>query len=130
VQELVRDLLEALEAQERAADHQQRRDRPRRHALMASAAGTRITLFTSEPLATAHTTGSSRSALHARDLLGVEREVVAQHAGRLLGGDLGHHRDVVEDRGDVVDQREQAGSGQRAGRGRRAERRPDRTAAP
>src|SRR5689334_8188288 len=29
---------------------------------MASAAGTRIALFTSEPLATAHTTGSSRSA--------------------------------------------------------------------
>src|SRR5450830_54308 len=32
-------------------------------ALMASAAGTRIALFFSEPTATAHTTGSSRSAL-------------------------------------------------------------------
>ena len=30
---------------------------------MASAAGTRMALFRSEPLATAHTTGSSRSAL-------------------------------------------------------------------
>jgi hypothetical protein len=32
------------------------------NALIATAAGTRIALFTSEPLATAHTTGSSRSA--------------------------------------------------------------------
>ncbi|KAG1242381.1 hypothetical protein G6F68_016216 [Rhizopus microsporus] len=32
-------------------------------ALIASAAGTRITLLTSEPLATAHTTGRSRLAL-------------------------------------------------------------------
>ncbi len=32
-------------------------------ALIASAAGTRIALLSSEPLATAHTTGSSRSAL-------------------------------------------------------------------
>ena len=32
-------------------------------AAMASAAGTRIALFRSEPLATAQTTGSSRSAL-------------------------------------------------------------------
>lgn len=31
-------------------------------AAIASAAGTRIALLTSEPLATAHTTGSSRSA--------------------------------------------------------------------
>src|SRR5689334_18947275 len=32
-------------------------------ALIASAAGTRIALFMAEPLATAHTTGSSRSAI-------------------------------------------------------------------
>ncbi len=33
------------------------------NALMASAAGTRISLLTNDPFATAHTTGSSRSAL-------------------------------------------------------------------
>ncbi|EWS62406.1 hypothetical protein Y695_04368 [Hydrogenophaga sp. T4] len=33
------------------------------NALMASAAGTRIALLSSDPLHTAHTTGSSRSAL-------------------------------------------------------------------
>src|SRR5262249_25952631 len=57
VQQLVRELLESLIAGIDAADHQQRPQ-----ALMASAAGTRIALFSSEPLATAHTTGSSRSA--------------------------------------------------------------------
>ena len=54
------------------------------NALMASAAGTRIALLTSEPLATAQTTGSSRSALHAGHLLRVQRQVVAEHAGGLL----------------------------------------------
>jgi hypothetical protein len=63
-------------------------------------------------LATAHTTGSSRLGLHAGDLLGVEGEVVAEHAGGLLGGDLGHGGDVVQDGGDVVDECEQGGSGQ------------------
>ena len=45
----------------------------------------------------------------AGDLLRVERQVVAEHAGGLLGRDLGQHRDVVEDGGDVVDQHEQTG---------------------
>jgi hypothetical protein len=45
------------------------------------------------------------------DLLGVERQVVAQHAGGLLGRHLGQHRHVVEHGGDVVDQGEQVGSG-------------------
>jgi hypothetical protein len=80
--------------------------------LISSAAGTRMALLTIEPLATAHTTGSSRLGLHAGDLLGVEGEVVAEHAGGLLGGDLGHGGDVVQDGGDVVDQCEQGGSGQ------------------
>ena len=78
-------------------------------ALMASAAGTRMALLMAEPLATAHTTGSSRLGADAGDLLGVERQVVAQHAGGLLRGDLGQKRHVVEDRGDIVEQGEQAG---------------------
>ena len=85
-------------------------------ALIASAAGTRIALFTSEPFATAHTTGSSRSARTPDDLLRVQREVVAENARRLLRGDLGQDRDIVQDAGDVVDQREQARSGHRGTR--------------
>jgi hypothetical protein len=33
----------------------------------------------------------------------VKREVVAEHADGLLGGDFGHHRDVVEHGGNVPD---------------------------
>ena len=43
------------------------------------------------------------------DLLHVKRKVVAEHAGGLLGGDFGHHRDIVEYGGNVVEQCEQAG---------------------
>jgi hypothetical protein len=42
-------------------------------------------------------------------LLHVKREVVADHAGGLFDGDFGHHRDIVEHGGNVVEQREQAG---------------------
>jgi hypothetical protein len=43
------------------------------------------------------------------DLLRVKGDVIAEHAGGLLGGDFGHHRDVVEHGGNVVEQGEQAG---------------------
>ena len=66
VQQLVRQLLEALEAQEGAAEHQQRRHRPWGKALIGSAAGTRIALLMQRALATAQTTGSSRSGVDAR----------------------------------------------------------------
>jgi hypothetical protein len=67
-----------------------------------------IALLRSEPLATAHTTGSSRSALTPGDLLGVQREIVAEHAGGLLGRGAGEDDDVVEDERDVVEEREEA----------------------
>jgi hypothetical protein len=38
--------------------------------------------------------------------MGIEREVVAQHPGGFFHGDFAHHRDVVEDRRDVINQRE------------------------
>ena len=40
---------------------------------------------------------------------------IAEHASDLLGGDLGHDRDVVEHGGDVVEQSEQAGGHARRG---------------
>ena len=47
--------------------------------------------------------------LDAADLLGIQGQVVAEHAGGLLGGDFGHHADVVQQGGDVVEQGEKAG---------------------
>jgi hypothetical protein len=43
----------------------------------------------------------------------VQCEIVAEHARGLLDRDLGHQRDVIEDRRDIVDQGKQAGSGHR-----------------
>jgi hypothetical protein len=44
--------------------------------------------------------------INTSDLVRVKREAAADG---LLGGDFGHHRDVVEPGGNVVEQREQAG---------------------
>ena len=52
---------------------------------------------------------TNRSPYPTLHLLRIERQVVAQHAGRLLGGDLGENGDVVENRGDVVEQQQEAG---------------------
>jgi len=51
------------------------------------------------------------------DLLRVQRQVVAQHAGGFLRRDLGQDRDIVEEGGDIVEQGEQAGTGHGKSRG-------------
>ena len=108
VQEAVRELLEALVAENAPPSMSNGITAHGAKALMASAAGTRMALFSREPLATAHTTGQLAVGSHAGHLLGVERQVVAQHARGLPRRDLGEDRHVVEQRGDVVDQGEQA----------------------
>ena len=108
VQQLVRDLLEALVAQEQAADHQQRRDRPRQECADRERGGHQDQLVAHRPLRHRPDHGQLALGAHAADLFRVQREVVAEHARGLLRGDLGHHRHVVEDRGDVVEQQEEA----------------------
>jgi hypothetical protein len=76
---------------------------------ISSAAGTRITLLSSEPLGHRPHHRQLAVGLDAGHLLGVERQVVAQHAGGLLGGHLGHGGHIVQHAGDVVEQEEQAG---------------------
>ena len=39
---------------------------------------------------------------YSGDFLGVHRQIVSQHPGRLLGGNLGHHGHVIENSGNVV----------------------------
>ena len=90
--------------------------------LMSKAAGTRMALLIIEPLATAQTTGNSRSAftpvtccaLSARSspsTPAVFFTASLRHHGHVIGrgcalarGDLGHHGHIVQDGGDVVDQ--------------------------
>jgi hypothetical protein len=95
MQELVRQLLDALEAEVQPAQHQQRRDGLGRQRADGQRRGTRISLLRSEPFA--HRPDHRQFALgaHAGDLLRVQRQIVAEHAGGLLRRDLGHHRHIV-----------------------------------
>jgi len=121
VQELVRDLLEPLVAEVEAADHQERRDGPRRDR--TDEEGRRDEDRLVEEGALEDPPHDRELALGAdpRHLLGVQREVVAEDARRLLRGDLREDRDVVEDGRDVVEEGEEAGGGHGAvGGGRRS----------
>ena len=109
VQQLVRQLLHALEAEEGAADHHQRDHRPGHEGAQQQRGRHQDRLVEHRALGDRPDHRKLALGIDARDLLRVEREVVAKHAGGLLGGDLGHHRDVVEHGGDVVEQGEQTG---------------------
>ena len=127
VQELVGDFLEALIAQEGAADHQQRRDGPGREGADGQRRRHQDGLVEHRALGHGPHHRNLAVGRHAGDLLRVQRQVVAQHAGgflrRYLGehghvvghgrafarGHLGHDGHVVEHGGDVVEQQKQAG---------------------
>jgi hypothetical protein len=100
----------SLVAQEGAAQHQQRRDRPARHG--ADQQGERHEDRLVEG-------GSLRYCPHDRQLslgddaghlLGVEGQVVTEHPGGLLGRDLRQYGDVVEQRRQVVEESEKCGA--------------------
>jgi hypothetical protein len=65
--------------------------------------------LSNEPLATRPYHRKLAPGSYPRYLLRAKREVVPDYAGGPLGGDLGHHRDVVEHGGDVIEQGEQTG---------------------
>jgi hypothetical protein len=91
----VQHLLDAFKAQKRAAQHQQRRNRPGNKALISKASGTRITLLTNEPLATPQTTGSSRLARTPVTCWALS-ERSSQHAGRFFRCQFPHHGNIVQ----------------------------------
>jgi hypothetical protein len=104
VQEFVGQFLETFEAQVGAAHHQQRRDGLRQERRDRERGRHQDRLVAQR--AERHRPDDRQLAvgIHAADLLGIQGQVVAQHAGRLLGRDLAHQGDVVEHAGDVVDQ--------------------------
>ena len=110
-QVLVGDLLEALEAQVGAAEHQQRDHRPGREGADQQGGGNEDRLVPQRALGHRPDHRQFAVGVDPGDLLGVQRQVVAENAGGLLRGDLGHQRDVVEHRGDIVEEGEEAGSG-------------------
>ena len=85
-------------------------------ALISSAAGTRIALLTSEPLATAHTTGSSRFALTPATCCAFSARSSPSTPAVFLVATLVRSGDIVQDAGDVVEQGEETGAGHRVTR--------------
>jgi hypothetical protein len=114
----VSQFLDPFEAQIHAAEHQQRH-----HCRGQEAADHQRRRYQNQ-LVLQRTDGDCpdhrQFALgpYARHLLGVECQIVAKDAGGFLGGDLGHQGNVVEDRGNVIDQGKQAGSGHGGSRSR------------
>ena len=111
VQKLVCQLFEALEAQVGATHHQQWRDGPGREGADRQRGRHQDHLVAQRAQGHGPHHGQFAVGRDARDLLGVERQVVAQHTGRLLGGDLGHHGHIVQHGGDVIDQGKQTAGG-------------------
>ena len=111
MQQAMRDFFEALVTKESAAQHQERRDDPREHGAQDQCCGHHDELVERRPLE--HCPHDREFALgaHAGDLLGVEREVVAQDTSRFPGRDLRHDRHVIEQRGNIIEQGQQAASG-------------------
>ena len=72
---------------------------------MASAAGTRIALLPVNPGDCPNHRQLAFGA-HAAYLLSVQRQVVAEHAGRFPGRNFGQRGNVIQHAGDVVEQGE------------------------
>jgi hypothetical protein len=79
-------------------------------ALMAMAAGTRMSLLRNDPWPPP-TPPAAHARPHPGDLLCIEAEIVPQHPGRLLRRHLGHQGDIIEHAGNIIEQGQQTGSG-------------------
>ena len=108
VQEPVRELLEALVAEIGAAEHEQRRHRPGQEGADGQRRRHQDGLVDERALGDRPHDRQLAAGSQAGHLLGVEGEVVAEHARGLPRGDLREHGHVVEQRGDVVEEQEQA----------------------
>ncbi|MNS98891.1 hypothetical protein D3C72_1332720 [compost metagenome] len=110
VQKLVRELLEALETQVRTTDHQQWRDQPRHERTDRQRRWHQNQFVDERALGHGPDYGDFPFGTHAGDLLGVERQIIAEYAGGLLGGHFAHQRHVVQHGGNIVDQHQQTAS--------------------
>ena len=102
VQKLVGQLLKAFKTQKGTANHQQRRDQPRRHDADSQGRGHQDHLV--QQRAFAHGPHHRQLALgrHAGNLLRIQGEVVPQNTGGFLGRHFAEYGHIVEDGGNVV----------------------------
>ena len=108
MQQAVQDFFDAFVAEVGAANHQHQRHGGRQKGAQEKGGGDDDGFV--EQRAFAHRPNNRQLAagVEAGELVGVEREVIAEYARRFFGGDFGHRRDVIEQRGDVVQQREES----------------------
>jgi hypothetical protein len=78
------------------------------NALISNAAGTRISLLRMEPFGHGPDHRQFAVRVDAGDLLRIECQIIAEHAGGFLRCDLGHQGYVIQDRSDIVDQGKKA----------------------
>ena len=114
VQQLVGNLLETLVAQKRAAEHEQRRDDPGKDGAQEQGGRHHDELVHRRPFEHGPYDREFTLSPHTGYLLRIEGQVVTQNARRFLRRNLGHDRHVVEQRGNVIKKRQQAGAGHRA----------------
>ena len=113
----VGDLLDALVAEERAAEHQQRGDEPGHERADRERRRDEDRLVDQRALGHRPHHGQLAARAHTGDLLRVERQIVTEHSGGLLRGGLGEDCDVVQHAGDVVEERKEAAGGHRGSAG-------------
>ena len=94
----LKDLFHAFKAQKSAPHHQQRRDQPGHKGADQQRSGHQDGLVQQRALGHSPDHGQLPVGLHSRDLLGIECQIVAQHAGRLLHRHLGLCGHVIENR--------------------------------
>ena len=111
VQEFVQQFFHAFKTQINTADHQQGRNQRWQESGKQQCKRHQNQLI--DQRAFCHRPNNRQFALggYAGYLIGVERQIVTDHAGGFFCGDFGHHRYVVQNGGNVVQKRKERGEG-------------------
>ena len=111
VQKRMGDFFKTFVAQEQAAQDQQRRYHPGSHQRQGQGRRHQDELVAEGALGHGPHHRQFTLGAHAGDFFSIDRQVVAQHPCGFPGGHLGHGGHVVEDRGNIVQQYQQAATG-------------------
>ena len=128
VQEFVGQFLHAFVTQEGTSQHQERRDQPGQEEADGQGGGHQNHFIQQRPFGHRPHHRQLTVCPHTSDLLGIQRQIVAEYARRffrcqfghgsnvishrstLLGGHFGHHRHIVKNGGNIIEQGQQTGT--------------------
>ena len=111
VQELVRDFLKPLVAQEQPPENQCRCNQPGRDERYRQCDRDQNTFIAERAPGDRPHHRQLALCPHTRDLLRIDGQIITEHTCRFFGGDLGHQRDIVEHCRDIIQQNQQTRSG-------------------